>query len=357
MKKAIAISLVILGAVFLTGCNLRSVSQTQRVVPAPAPQATSTSQTKTYTDAQYPFAFSYPSDFTLSSQLTPAQTPGSYSISCDTGASKDNRACLYYIGNQTSDGFEAADLEVRVSTSTTIKECEKTWPTSASGSTTQQKNINGITFYFDQTGGAGLGHGLVTNQYRAYDNGACYTIALNVASGRGQSEQGLSSTFSNMMLAKLQSIIDTFKFTAEKVAVNKDWLTYQNTELGISFQYPATLDKAVEQKDANGKLISVSLAGEAGLPGYIAFRTEEYETLRDCKDVLANGFPGKETDFPSCDVITIDNAPFQILDFQPPISVRSIHFQTKKGVWSFITGDKNLFAVVVNIAKTVKYLK
>lgn len=210
MKK-IMISSVLLGVVFLAGCSLRSVSQTQPVAPAPLAQATSTSQTKTYTDAQYNFAFTYPSDFALSSQLTPAQTPASYSISCDTGASKDIRACLYYIGNQTSDGFEAADLEVRVST--TGEDCKKTYQAGVGKSATQQKVINGITFYFDQTGSAALGHGLITNQYRTYYYGDCYTIALNVASNRGQSEQGLSRTFSDMMLAKLESVFSTFKFT------------------------------------------------------------------------------------------------------------------------------------------------
>ena len=129
---------------------------------------------------------------------------------------QDNRACLYYIGNQISDGFEAADLEVRVSTSTTITDCEKIWPAdyyNSGTSATQQKIINGITFYFDQIGSAGLGHGLVTNQYRTYYYGNCYTIALNVGSGRGQSEQGLSQEFSNLMLAKLESVFSTFKFT------------------------------------------------------------------------------------------------------------------------------------------------
>ncbi len=176
-------------------------------------QANSISDWKMYNDTQYRFTFSYPSDFALSTQLTFAETPLSYSISCDTkDVSSGDRACLYYIGGQTSDGFEAADFEVSASASTTATDCTKTIQRYVGGPTTQQKSLNGFIYYVDKVGGAGLGHYISTDQYRTYRNGVCYTIALNVASNAGASEKGLNSTFSNMISAKLQSILSSFKF-------------------------------------------------------------------------------------------------------------------------------------------------
>ncbi|MFA6353918.1 MAG: hypothetical protein WCW93_03220 [Candidatus Paceibacterota bacterium] len=162
-----------------------------------------TTNWKTYTDAKYNFAFSYPLDFALSSRLK----------QCNGGESLDSRACLEYTGNQTSNGFTAASIDVRVNKSMTIDECQKTWPTTDVGvPTTQQKTINGIIFYHDLIGSGAAGMFDTIDQYRTYRNGTCYTIALDVASNRGQSEKGLSNEFSDMMLTKLQSVLSTFKF-------------------------------------------------------------------------------------------------------------------------------------------------
>jgi len=166
---------------------------------------------QTYTDSQYNFSFSYPSDFALTTQQSPP-----WNSSC--GSDDDiysSHLCLYYVGNQTSDGFVAANLEVRISSpSTTKAECEKAWPSpNGHDSPLQQKIINGITFLYDLTGGAATGHYLSTDQYRVYRSDTCYTIALNLNSDRGVSEKGLSKEFSDVMRAKLRSIFSTFEFS------------------------------------------------------------------------------------------------------------------------------------------------
>lgn len=140
---------------------------------------------------------------------------------------------------------------------------------------------------------------------------------------------------------------------------NANWQTYNNFDLGVSFQYPSTLGKAVEYKDVNGKLTVVRLQGKKNLPGDLEFGPAEYNTLRTCNDVLANGFPGKEITYPSkCETISnSSNVTLEILEFQDPTGAKVIDFQTNNGVWSFGTQNKTQYDLVVSIAKTVKYLR
>ena len=165
---------------------------------------------KTYTDRRYRFSFSYPTDFALSNDLTSAAIPQSYSLNCTDIGGSNAPLCLWYIGKQTSDGFDAADLEVSISTLATATECTET--RERYGQKTQQKSINGITYYYDLAGGAAVGHYLSTHQYRTYKNGACLTISLNVDSNPGKLEKGLDAKFLNMMFEKLEAVFDTFKF-------------------------------------------------------------------------------------------------------------------------------------------------
>lgn len=138
-----------------------------------------------------------------------------------------------------------------------------------------------------------------------------------------------------------------------------NWIAYQNADLGIVFQYPQTLGQAIEYRDANGKLTVVRLQGEKNLPGDIEFSPSENEpTIRPCKDVLENGFPGKEVSFPSkCEMMSTENATFRIVEFHDPDFAEVISVQTSKGVWDFLTQDKNQDDNLINIVKTMRYLK
>jgi hypothetical protein len=141
--------------------------------------------------------------------------------------------------------------------------------------------------------------------------------------------------------------------------VNADWLTYQNEDLGISFQYPSTLGQAHEQTDANGKIRSVRLGSERISPEDMIFDQEDYDKLRSCEDVLAKGFQGKVVDYPSqCEMISTDNGTAQLIEFTVPTGakVKVVHLPTKKGIWRFISGNENLSDTLIQIAKTVKYL-
>ena len=153
---------------------------------------------------------------------------------------------------------------------------------------------------------------------------------------------------------------------ANSALANTGWQTFQNPELGISFQYPASLGQAQEFKDGNGKFDLFRLQRQNYLPADFEFFPAGIDKIRDCKDVLANGFPGKVISIPTkCEIIFVDNAPFQVLEYQdpnldPPYTVdftQVIDLETKNGIWSFLSKNKSLFNDVLNVAKSVKHLK
>ncbi len=172
---------------------------------------------KIYTNSQYDFSLSYPSDFANVNDLTATQQNSlqTYMEVCFRNNNNPNETDFCYIGNQTSDGFAAASLNIAASASTTMQDCEKSEGYGPDGeqAQTQPTTINGIIFYNAQLADAGLGHYVSTDSYRTYHGGTCYTIDLNIESDRGVSEKGLSADFSSMMHSKLKSIISTFKFT------------------------------------------------------------------------------------------------------------------------------------------------
>ena len=176
--------------------------------------------TQQYPGPEFPFSLSSPADFANVNDLTAAQqnSLGTYMGVCLVGNNsriQPNETGFCYIGNQKSDGFDAASLNITASASTSMQDCQKSEPSGPDGGLTQAKQttINGIIFYEAQLGEAATGHFVSTDSYRTYHGGACYTIDLNIESDVGTLEKGLSSDFSSMMHAKLKSILSTLKFT------------------------------------------------------------------------------------------------------------------------------------------------
>lgn len=207
---SIAIVLVVVGGIVFLNSQYRTKYFTFTNYAEQVP-TTPTTDWKTYTNTQYNFSFSYPSDFALTSQRIAL----SYIFKCHD----DDQACLYYIGEKTSNGFEMAALEVQVGTSSyatgipapiTIADCTKEG--GDSGQPTQ-KSINGVTFYITQDREAGLGHRLITDLYRTYYNNTCYTIGISMANNNGDAEKELDPTQSVATKKELESILSTFKLT------------------------------------------------------------------------------------------------------------------------------------------------
>ena len=184
---------------------------------------------ETYTNSQYNYTFQYPSDFALAANLTPAQQSltSSYMESCaargegerqvlDGSYNEINSLC--YVGGETTDGFDASALNVFVSTTTSMSDCQTIEQKGDEGGAYQQQTtqttIGGITFYEDTLNDAGLSHYVDTNSFRTYHEGICYDIQLDIESHAGDSPTWkLDPQFVAMMNSKLESILSTFKFT------------------------------------------------------------------------------------------------------------------------------------------------
>ncbi len=183
----------------------------------PGGGAPSAMVTHSYSDPTFPYTLSYPSDFALASSLNSQQqtSAGSYMGACPLSsfAYPAGEIGFCYIGNLKDDGFEAAAIDVTASTTMSIQNCAQPEPKESSSPIPTPVTINGIIFNEVELGDAGLGHYLSTDSYRTYHTGACYTVDLKIASGRGASEKGISPDFSAMMQSKLKSILATFQFT------------------------------------------------------------------------------------------------------------------------------------------------
>ena len=173
--------------------------------------------TQSYNDLTFPFTLSYPSDFALASSLNAQQqrAAGSYMGACPVngGMNLSGQAAFCYVGSLTSDGFEAAALDITASSTLGSLICAQPEPNESDSSIhPQQVALNGTNFYESHLNDAGLGHYQSTDSYRTYHEGVCYTTDLKIDSDRGNST-GLSPDFSAMMSAKLQAILSTFRFT------------------------------------------------------------------------------------------------------------------------------------------------
>ena len=268
LSKILMVSVIILSLLIAVGIlfyyqqkypNTNAVKIQQPVQQVPQQQnnapVTQVSDWQTYTNSQYGFSLSYPTDFANVNNLTSTQKNSlmSYMGACPVGnnALALNETSFCYIGNQTSDGFAVASLNITASTTTSMQDCEKSKPNGPDGelTPTHQTTVNGIIFYEAQFSDAGLGHFVSTDSYGSYHGGTCYTVDLNIESNRGTSEKGLSADFSSMMHSKLVSILSTFNFTNQATSQT------QNTPTAVTS--PKTTNVPVNTKPSNFTCLNI----------------------------------------------------------------------------------------------------
>lgn len=165
-----------------------------------------------------------------------------------------------------------------------------------------------------------------------------------------------------IVLIAIISILSGCSFGGNEKAKNVQ--TYQNTKLGISFQYPETLGKVWENNYKKTELFALKFLDEKDNPVALDLAEAGYETLRTCNDILTKGFANGDRMPSDCETLNIDNHSVIILTYiQKGMSnsttnaEKEAHFQTKKGIWAFSATDRNLYDDLLHIAKTIRYLQ
>ena len=233
---------------------------------------TATDDWQTYTDNQNGFTYEYPADFEMNFKLTPEQkqTVGSYIPICEDPADYDDPAnynqvaCTYYIGQSYKNtNFEAAGLSIIKKTDLSKNECLKT--SFSNGQPTSPVIINGVTFYFDKNGGAGMGHYSSDKIYRTFYNNSCYIITSSVTANNANTNPDLNPKVpefkgTDELFASMDKILSTFKFTvADNSSVDNTlppqpvtMLTFVNNDIGVTFQYPSNRQIIFSRADGFG---------------------------------------------------------------------------------------------------------
>ena len=234
---------------------------------------TSTSSTawQTYTNSQYGYTLQYPYDFALVSNMTSAQKSltSSYMGSCHElnasySYSTPGEVSLCYIGSQTTDGFSASAFNISASSTTSVSDCQKTQQ-NENGQQTKLTTINGIPFYEDMLGDAGLGHYVSTDSFRTYHAGKCYTIEADIESQVGNAPywNGLDPTFLAGMKGKLDQILSTFHFTSTATSSIQPSITVISPNGGESFNINSPIPVSWSQNYSSSS-IKVCLLGSTG---------------------------------------------------------------------------------------------
>lgn len=143
---------------------------------------------------------------------------------------------------------------------------------------------------------------------------------------------------------------------------NSDSVTYQSTDLGISFEYPSKFGTPFENRDAAGKLISINFSNDKNKSENIQIGTSTNEkTLRTCEDILKNGFNDGDLKPANCETLNINNQKAIMLTYvnggmsnSSTTASKSIQFQTKQGLAYISTMNQNLYEDLENIAKSIK---
>ena len=340
----IAIVIIAGGIYFLTK-NSQSSSVTEN-------------QKSTYTNTQYSFAYNYPNDFTISSDLTPTEQNhvASYLSTCKDGP--DQLSCLYYTGS-TSPDFQAAAMSVSASTTVTYDDCTRLLPGSIDASSTDQTTINGVSFYHDSLNDAGLGNRLNDDEYRSYYNGACYEIdiykAWNVGNGQGPDQAFMSSIDS-----QLQSILSTFHLTVDNTKAplrsantTSEWNTLIGQSIPISFQYPSSL--SVQYNNDTG--VSLELSEQVGLNtrGGDEGSTNIFDWTGRFPDLGAVKTNNDDPDVAGFDSLMIDGEPALHAETTGNESQWTIYYFAHKGRVYEISIDSPLPGQVNQMLSTFKF--
>lgn len=144
-------------------------------------------------------------------------------------------------------------------------------------------------------------------------------------------------------------------------AKSQDWKSYQNKQLGISFQYPSKIGTAWENKYKED-LFALKFLDAQGQPNGIELAPANYEKLRTCEDILSNGFNDGDRMPKDCVTLNIDNHTVVVFTYVAggrsnsfTNASKSAQFQTNKGVWEFSTMNEGLYSDFMEIIKTLKF--
>ena len=161
-----------------------------------------------------------------------------------------------------------------------------------------------------------------------------------------------------------QPVSQSEQNSKEKSAEDTSLQTYQSDELGISFQYPASLGKAWENNYKETELFALKFLDNKDNSAGLELSGADYETLRTCNDILSKGFADGDKMPSDCETTTVDNHSVIILTYVQggrsnsyTNASKEAQFQTKKGVWAFLATDKDLYDDLMGIVKTLKYLQ
>jgi len=146
---------------------------------------------------------------------------------------------------------------------------------------------------------------------------------------------------------------------------------YRNMDLGIAFEYPTSIGRLWENAPNEHELFAIKFLEQDGGPAALDVWPDESQTLRTCTDILANGFAGGDRTTSHCESMKVDNQPIIVVTFTANadakaagmeshsmgLDAKHVFFQTKKGVWNFVTTDPTQYDLVVTMAKSLKYLQ
>ena len=186
---------------------------------------------RTFTSPDGIFRFRYPASHQLFTDTKAAQLQVvAYLSPCSEDSSVSAIfviACVFYPQEKYKDSnFQAAALQVgELRDKTSMAACstpqipEATFPDVARPefevpSTDRIRLINGLTFVHGVTGGAGLGHELNTDLYRAFHNGKCYELDINITwtGSVPPGKREFTKKDSQRVFRDLQKVLDSFTF-------------------------------------------------------------------------------------------------------------------------------------------------
>lgn len=192
---------------------------------------------KTFTGSNGSFQFDYPVSYTFySSGNIDKVKLLSYIPVCDNNFPRDSDssllACVVYPKQKyRGTNFEAAAFQASaLANATTATECltpPQTTESSAPGartysafriaSTNPARVIHGVRFLHGVAVGTGLGHSIASDLYRAFHNGKCYELTINITQSEfANFPEGAVREFtakdSQDVFRSLQDVLDSFRF-------------------------------------------------------------------------------------------------------------------------------------------------
>jgi hypothetical protein len=190
------------------------------VAPLPALEAQQAPHRQTFTSPAGVFQFTYPSSYELYTGSKAGHAGSSYISVCESAA-----ACVLY-PRSTYEGtnFEAASFREREISDATAESACLAPPAPLGGlpefvtdAKDPSRNINGVRFTHALSGDAGMGHYLNSDLYRAFHQGKCYELSINVAiTSFANFDPGAVKEFTHEddqhVRAELATILDSFKF-------------------------------------------------------------------------------------------------------------------------------------------------